>query len=158
MACVMACHAQSHLCTKDEAVLFTCAVKAKTLSLCASKTLTPSEGYIQYRFGTPSKLELVYPPRPTHPRDHFSAQTWRGSSIDETSVVGFVNGGYSYRLHHVYVSVRPSAAGEALEGYGASAELRIFKQGALIRSEACSGATPLEWPSFLTVEVESPLP
>ncbi len=158
MAGATACHAQHHLCTHDEAVLFTCALKAKTLSLCASQVLTPSEGYVQYRFGTPSKLELAYPPRQMHPRDQFRVQTWRGAGLDETSIVGFVNGGYSYRLHYTYVSVRPGADGDAPEGYGASAELRISKQGAVVRSELCSGATPLAWPRFLTLESASPLP
>jgi hypothetical protein len=51
------------LCAKVERVIFGCLLKrpAKIVSLCASKDLTSETGYLQYRFGLPSKIELEFP-------------------------------------------------------------------------------------------------
>ncbi|MGQ0762024.1 MAG: hypothetical protein ACT4OT_08410 [Acidobacteriota bacterium] len=51
------------LCAKTERVIFACALRrpAKIVSVCASKDLTRDTGYVQYRFGSPAKIELEYP-------------------------------------------------------------------------------------------------
>jgi hypothetical protein len=51
------------LCAKDERVIFACSLKrpAKIVSVCASKDLTSETGYLQYRFGLPSRVELEFP-------------------------------------------------------------------------------------------------
>lgn len=51
------------LCAADETIIFNCATKpaGKIVSLCASKDLTKDKGYLQYRFGLPSKVELEFP-------------------------------------------------------------------------------------------------
>ena len=51
------------LCSRDERVIFSCPIKrpAKIVSVCASKDLTSEHGYLQYRFGLPSKIELEFP-------------------------------------------------------------------------------------------------
>src|SRR2546430_9257893 len=50
-------------CAKDERIIFSCPVKrpAKIVSICASKNLTSEQGYLQYRFGLPGKVELEFP-------------------------------------------------------------------------------------------------
>jgi hypothetical protein len=49
------------LCGADEDIDFSCAAGKKTISVCASKDLAPGHGYIQYRFGSPAKVELTVP-------------------------------------------------------------------------------------------------
>lgn len=63
--------AQGTLCTKQEKVAFSCPVGKKIVSLCASADLSETSGYVQYRYGTKDKVELVYPDTLSHPRAHF---------------------------------------------------------------------------------------
>ena len=49
-------------CTNNELVLFSCTLKKhKTVSICASKDLSPNSGYMQYRFGKIGKIEITIP-------------------------------------------------------------------------------------------------
>ncbi|WED44470.1 lysozyme inhibitor LprI family protein [Legionella cardiaca] len=50
------------LCQNDEQILFTCLTKNnKTISVCASKNLSATSGYMQYRFGQKDNIEMSYP-------------------------------------------------------------------------------------------------
>ncbi|MDE2362706.1 MAG: hypothetical protein KGM42_08500 [Hyphomicrobiales bacterium] len=51
------------LCDPTETSAFSCALKTsgKIVSLCASADLGKTTGYLQYRFGTPGKVELAVP-------------------------------------------------------------------------------------------------
>jgi len=51
------------LCYKDETIVFSAALKGndKLVSICSSKKLDESQGYLQYRFGRPEKVELCFP-------------------------------------------------------------------------------------------------
>ena len=50
------------LCRAGEQTIWTCTtVKNKVASVCASKDLAEETGYVQYRFGSPGKIELEYP-------------------------------------------------------------------------------------------------
>lgn len=52
------------LCKADEKVVFSCVMKkpsGKILSVCSSKTLTATAGFLVYRFGTTEKTELSFP-------------------------------------------------------------------------------------------------
>ena len=49
------------LCTADETVVFTCAAKAKIVSACASKDVSPHGGYLQFRIGKGNRVEVSYP-------------------------------------------------------------------------------------------------
>ncbi len=49
------------LCKNGESTVFNCQVKGKTLSVCASKSNSAKDKFMQYRFGSPSKLELSIP-------------------------------------------------------------------------------------------------
>lgn len=49
-------------CTEGEVTLFSCQLKkGKTVSVCASKDLSPTTGYLQYRFGKIGKIEMSLP-------------------------------------------------------------------------------------------------
>ncbi|MGC9954147.1 MAG: hypothetical protein ABSD21_07700 [Rhizomicrobium sp.] len=49
------------LCTADETVVFTCQAKAKVVSACASKDVSPHGGYLQFRIGQGNATEISYP-------------------------------------------------------------------------------------------------
>jgi hypothetical protein len=50
------------LCLSDEQAIFSChTATKKIISVCASKELAPDHGYLQYRFGTPDKIEVSVP-------------------------------------------------------------------------------------------------
>lgn len=50
-------------CRPDERSLWTCTVgkAGKIAAVCGSKDLTADQGYLQYRFGAPGRLELEFP-------------------------------------------------------------------------------------------------
>jgi hypothetical protein len=52
------------LCKPTEITRFSCTIgkSPKIASVCSSPNLTSTEGYLQYRFGTPRKIELRFPP------------------------------------------------------------------------------------------------
>ena len=62
--------AASTLCAANERVLFSCSTGAHTASICASKVLS-KEADMQYRFGKPGSVELVYPEAGVKPADAF---------------------------------------------------------------------------------------
>ena len=52
---------QRFLCSTEETLLFGCDSGPKMISVCASPGFSATTGYVQYRFGTPGKIELSYP-------------------------------------------------------------------------------------------------
>ncbi len=71
------------------------------LSVCASKRLTKDEGYVQYRFGTPGKIELEYPASREGSQSKFTYSHYFRASVDRTEV-GFTNGKYEYSVFSDY--------------------------------------------------------
>lgn len=60
--------AQASFCTPLETVVFACRTGAKLVSVCASRDLTRTAGYVQYRFGRPGEpLEMILPEGHVHP-------------------------------------------------------------------------------------------
>jgi hypothetical protein len=51
---------ESH-CEQDESIIFNCRTGKKIVSVCASKTISASSGYLQYRFGPKGAPELILP-------------------------------------------------------------------------------------------------
>lgn len=41
--------------------MFSCGAGKKVISVCASKDIAPDHGYLQYRYGTPGKIEMTVP-------------------------------------------------------------------------------------------------
>lgn len=74
------------LCTSGEKVVFTCKLKAKTASLCASNAAAGSEPALQYRFGTPRRVELRFPPTPQPPGELFWLSTTMYSGGGEARI------------------------------------------------------------------------
>jgi hypothetical protein len=85
----------------------------KTASVCASTNLTSTEGYLQYRFGTKEKLELVYPSTKKSTQELFY---WREFRFYQGSIreLTFKSGEYYYTLG-------------VNEGTGVSANIQVGK-------------------------------
>jgi hypothetical protein len=60
MFCTLA-DAASTLCASDENTVFSCSTAKKIIAVCASKDFAADRGYLQYRFGSPNKVELTVP-------------------------------------------------------------------------------------------------
>lgn len=91
------------LCAKDERVIFSCAVKrpAKIVSVCASKDLTSDQGYLQYRFGLPGKIELEYPKDRNGSQEKFQYTHYFRAQFDLTAI-NFNIDGYEYSVFDDY--------------------------------------------------------
>ena len=87
------------LCKSSEKVVFSCQIKntSEIASVCSSSALTHDEGYLQYRYGTPRNVELVFPPtkRRTQSQFYWGKIIAYGGSDSELS---FISGGYLYTL------------------------------------------------------------
>ena|SRR5215468_6283835 len=117
-------------CAPGEKVVFTCATtNAKLISLCSSSTLTPSDGYLQYRFGPGNKPELVYPATREHPSKHFQFGhlIYSGGGGD---FLKFMNGEYTYILFSALI-----------KGEGDKSGVVVSKSGKQIAYLPCKGAS-----------------
>lgn len=91
------------LCEKGERIIFSCPVRrpAKIVSLCASKDLTAERGYLQYRFGLPTKIELEFPKDRTGTQQHFQYTHYFRAQFDLTEISFTING-YEYQITDDY--------------------------------------------------------
>jgi len=87
------------LCAAGEKVVFSCPLKRsdKVVSLCASTKLTKTEGYLQYRFGIPGKVELEYPKERTPAANAFHYSHYFRAQVDLTEI-SFSIDGYGYKV------------------------------------------------------------
>lgn len=81
------------LCAPDEVVVWSCETTQKLHSLCASKDLTRTTGYMQYRAGRRGDLELEYP-EVKQP----AAGLFHLTLLPRGAVIEFSNGHYTYDL------------------------------------------------------------
>jgi hypothetical protein len=111
---VVGIHAEtdSH-CTKTESVIFSCQIKDsdKTLSLCASKDISDTSGYIQYRFGKLNKVELTFPNDRLHSQKRFLYTHYFRSQVDRVEIA-FVNRGHKYTIYSYYEGDGPEPGQE----------------------------------------------
>jgi hypothetical protein len=82
------------LCAKSERVIFSCVLRrpAKIVSVCASKDLTRDTGYVQYRFGSPAKIELEYPKDRTGTQQKFEYTHYFRAQVDLNEINFTVDG------------------------------------------------------------------
>lgn len=102
LLCGLAASSNAHakdatLCTVGEIRVFSCTLKnAKIVSVCASPDAAPR--YVDYQFGSPSKIELAYSASATLPVHRFH----RGEVVyanNEEDTLWFTNGAYRYSFH-----------------------------------------------------------
>jgi hypothetical protein len=96
-------HAES-LCTPKEVLYYSCRIAGtqKLVSLCGSALNEPNGFWLQYRFGRPGQLELVYPesrgkPKPLFIDSGFDVAHLRRSGGWD-SEVSFTTKGWSYTI------------------------------------------------------------
>ena len=82
------------LCAKTERVIFACVLRrpAKIVSVCASKDLTRDTGYVQYRFGSPAKIELEYPKDRTGTQQKFEYTHYMRALVDLNEISFSIDG------------------------------------------------------------------
>lgn len=86
---------KASLCKDSEDILFSCVTRAKLISVCASKDLTSTNGYIQYRTEANGKLEFEFPQSHEHPSKIFTFMRTTGAH-GGTAALRFKNGEYTY--------------------------------------------------------------
>jgi hypothetical protein len=119
-------------CTAQERVIFSCSIGKKIVSVCASRQLTPSSGYMQYRFGRKDALELALPDPPAHPRKVVKAGTLMFSG-GGGAYLRFMRGQYSYVVY--------TAIGR---GWGEKEGVVVEKNGEVSANLSCKSAATSE--------------
>ncbi len=91
------------LCQQTEQVVFSCPLrgKAKIVSLCGTKDLSATEGYLSYRFGTAKRIELAFPPDRRDTQKRFRYAHYLRYRVDRTNV-SFTNEGHTYIVFDSY--------------------------------------------------------
>lgn len=91
------------MCQPHEEVYFSCPVKNKTVSVCASGNISPNNGYVQYRIGRPDKVELEYPKLPYPPASNFTISDIAGGNLNLIHLK-FKSGLFNYIIYSGDVS------------------------------------------------------
>ncbi|HEX2268768.1 MAG TPA: hypothetical protein VHH35_04515 [Pyrinomonadaceae bacterium] len=90
------------LCNADEKVIFNCTLRnSKIVSLCSSPNLTKDQGYVQYRFGRPGKIELEFPQEREKSQQAFKYTHYFRAQVDLTEIT-FTSGGHQYSIFDDY--------------------------------------------------------
>jgi hypothetical protein len=91
------------LCDRSERVIFSCGLRrpAKIVSVCAAKNLTKENGYLQYRFGLPGKIELEFPKDRQGSQEKFEYTHYFRAQFDLTEI-NFTVDGVNYSVFDDY--------------------------------------------------------
>ncbi|AMX04301.1 hypothetical protein A3224_15610 [Microbulbifer thermotolerans] len=84
----------SPLCAKDEIALWSCMEHQRVFSLCSSRVVTRTSGYMQYRASDEGKLTFMFPSVKRPPKGVFKYTSFMNGDAS----VEFVNNGYQYAL------------------------------------------------------------
>ncbi len=88
-----------NLCSTQEQVILSCTLKKteRILSLCGSKNLSTNKGYLQYRFGKRSHIELAFPINRQGSQKAFTYARYTRPLVTYLQV-RFVNLDYTYEI------------------------------------------------------------
>jgi len=119
--------AEETLCERNELVQFSCRIKnsAKTVSVCSSKILNENFGYLQYRFGTPKKIELTFPSERKNTLSKFTWESHRPYQGRYDALI-FVNGEYIYTIYMADGSDTDPSSGVTISKDGTAKTTREF--------------------------------
>lgn len=146
-ACVLVPPYDLSLCNADEAILFSCPIRGqnKTLSVCGSKKITESAGYIQYRFGTKGKIDLRYPEAKRPPLGLFTKKysasygSGSNSTVLDASVT-FHTGQHTYVIYSDWINGTPDELNNDRRGvYGYHIGVKVYKKNKVIGKLVCDG-------------------
>ncbi len=92
------------LCSDDEDIYFSCPLQGgKTVSVCATGNSKPTAGSVQYRYGVPGNIEMVYPKNATPPKGKFFVVDASEGSVN-LNIIKFKSGAYTYLVSQAFVS------------------------------------------------------
>jgi hypothetical protein len=92
------------LCFPDESIYFSCSLEnGKMASICAKDNVSPTQGYVQYRYGVVGAVELEYPKKHTAPKGFFYLVDASEGSVNQ-NIIKFRTGPYTYLLNQAFVS------------------------------------------------------
>ncbi|WP_460089277.1 hypothetical protein [Pseudomonas sp. S2_E02] len=92
------------LCSDDEDIYFSCPLQGgKSVSICAQGNSKPTAGSVQYRYGVPGKIEMVYPKTALPPKGKFYVVNASEGSVD-LNIIKFKSGAYTYLTNQAFVS------------------------------------------------------
>lgn len=90
-------YATDTLCSPQEDVIFSCTTGLKIASVCASKDLSPTKGYLQCRYGKVSKVEFLAPKIKKGLPPNLRLTASKDDAIDYNEIT-FFEGKYKYSI------------------------------------------------------------
>lgn len=128
----LSAHAEPTICPQPQRAVFSCAVGARQLAVCASDPLTETTGTLQYRFGRPSQVELAFPSM---------GAAWR--EVTRGGTLMFSGGGGAFIVfdRRPYRYVVYSAIGK---GWGSKAGVVVERSGKRVANLNCTADTRSE--------------
>lgn len=81
------------LCTSNEEIIWSCTLRNKIYSVCASRQLNKKTGYMQYRVAKNNKIEFLFPEEKMHPSGKFSF-----ALLPKGAMLSFGNASYQYEM------------------------------------------------------------
>lgn len=92
------------LCSADEDIYFSCPLTGgKTVSVCAQGNNKPAAGSVQYRYGVPGKIEMLFPQKSAPPKGKFFVVNASEGSVN-LDIIKFEKGPYTYLVNQAFVS------------------------------------------------------
>jgi len=118
--------AAGSLCKKGEINFSTCSVGRKTASFCIKKGDGSEPDTLQYRFGMPNRLEMIFPsePRKSHGLFFNSMRTYTDGAAEMR--LSFRSGDY----HYIFFNIDSTR--------GDSRGIYVLRNGGLIKTLPCS--------------------
>lgn len=89
-------------CKPDETIVFSCPSGTRIISVCASKNLSQTDGYIEYRYGKFKALEINFPPLERRAQQYVQARRLmfaKGGGV----YLRFNNAPFSYNVYSAFV-------------------------------------------------------
>ncbi|MCC8392456.1 hypothetical protein LJ656_07635 [Paraburkholderia sp. MMS20-SJTR3] len=114
------------LCHQGEVEYFSCELQdsSNIASVCAADNISPDHGYVQYRFGTHSKIEYKFPRELTPPRGRISIVDVSRLPDGLGSHMKFTSGRYTYVVSNALVP----------------GEIYVAKDGKIVFNKVCKGS------------------
>jgi len=138
--------AGSSLCADNEKTYFSCSAgpERKLASLCGSKSLQRPNSYLQYRFGTQKKLELVFPDDKKNSLVKFDYYHYFRFQTDRT-YISFINKGTSYTIFTDYDGESGTPTQQSGVTVAKSKKVRFVCKGKVTNSlSSLEGAIPCD--------------
>jgi hypothetical protein len=113
--------------SRVENTIFSCQVKKKTLSICASTNLSKTSGYIQYRYGiNGGKMDLEFPTQSQKPSDFFLIGIETNYTYGDLNWLRGTKGEFSYVVYSNFMHKGNEESG-----------VKVFKNSKMIANLKC---------------------